>query len=117
TGESVAGQVHEARSFAEVEEVDGLRPSRRLAGEREAPAAEEGIDGARLADVGSAGERDFGRPGWRQVRRAAARGEERGVRERPHRVPKGANSNKIAPFAGRGIANCFEHWHAHLARL
>jgi hypothetical protein len=77
---AIAGQVDKARG-AEIVEVDGLRPAGRLAREGEAPAPEERIDRARLADVGAPREGDLGRSRRRQIGRPAGRREELCLRE------------------------------------
>jgi len=74
---SVAGQVGQARCFAQRIEIDGLRAPGGFAGEGEALAPGKGIDRARLADVGTPDESQLGRAGRRQVTRA------RGGREEP----------------------------------
>jgi hypothetical protein len=79
--EAVAGQVDEARPARQLIEVDGLRTPGRLAGEGEALALEQRIDRARLADVRAAGERQFRRPGRRQIARASGRREKLCLRE------------------------------------
>src|ERR1044071_3801892 len=81
---SVARKVHQARASAKLEEVDGLRASGRLAGEREALAPGQGVDRARLAYVRAADEGELGRTRWRHVGRACARGEKLRLRERLH---------------------------------
>jgi hypothetical protein len=78
--EAISGQIDQA-SRANVVEVDRLRATRSLAGEREALAADNRVDRAGLADVRAAGEGDFRRPGRRQLGGFADGGEELCLRE------------------------------------
>lgn len=59
-GETVSGQVHQPRGVRKSEENDLAGAAGCPAGARQRGVAGDGIDGARFADVGAAGECDFG---------------------------------------------------------
>src|SRR5262249_50713397 len=67
---AVAGKIDEHEAVVHQEEVELSRPSRRAAGARQAPAADETVQQRGLPHVRPPGERDLGRPRrWLPARR------------------------------------------------
>jgi hypothetical protein len=66
-GEAVAGEIDQVVGGAEGEEVDLLGAAGGVRGAGEGLAADEGVDQARLADVGAAGEADLDPVGGRKA--------------------------------------------------
>src|SRR4051812_36947464 len=83
-GVAVAGQVRKTRAFAEAVEVDGLGAAGGLARPRESSASKDGIDGARLADVGAPSKRHLWWASRRQVGDAPRGAQEYRLRKASH---------------------------------
>ncbi len=86
---AVARQVHQHQVRAEIEEIDLLRPARRVGDARQMLPAGERVQEARLADIGAAGERHLRQSGRRQaIQRFSAGDEPAFLREQPGPVAR-----------------------------